>query len=99
MVLLDDGIKDLGEILVGIPVSGIDAAVLVVELNSAGDGLGEGEAGGLGGDGAQLVPFLLGDVLGHQAVLGLDVGEVARHVAPAQSRMEIFRELMACRVL
>ena len=54
---------------------------LVVELHCAGDGLGEGEAGGLGGDGAQLVPLLLGDVLGHQAVLGLDVGEVARHVA------------------
>ena len=54
---------------------------LVVELDSAGDGLGEGEAGGLGGDGAQLVPFLLGDVLGHKGVLGLDVGEIARHVA------------------
>ena len=59
----------------------IDCPCLVVELDGAGDGLGEGEAGGLGGDGAQLVPLLLGDVLGHQAVLGLDVGEVARHVA------------------
>jgi hypothetical protein len=35
MVLLDDGVEDLGEVLVGIPVSGIDAAVLVVELNGA----------------------------------------------------------------
>ena len=59
---------------------------LVVELDGAGDGLGEGEAGGLGGDGAQLVPLLLGDVLGHQAVLGLDVGEVARHVAAEKTQ-------------
>ena len=64
-----------------VKVESLFRSCLVVELDGAGDGLGEGEAGGLGGDGAQLVPFLLGHVLGHQAVLGLDVGEVARHVA------------------
>jgi len=79
MVLLDDSIKDIGEILVGIPVTGVDAAVLVVELNSAGNGLGEGEAGGLGDDVLVFVPSLLGHVLGHQRVGGLDVGEFARH--------------------
>ena len=43
MVLLDQGIEDLGEILVRVLVSSVDAAVLVVKLDSTGDGLGEGE--------------------------------------------------------
>jgi hypothetical protein len=81
MVLLDDGIEDLSEVLVGIPISGVDAAVLVVELDSAGDGLGEGEAGGLGDDVLNLVPSLLSDVLGHQRVGGLDDGEISGHDA------------------
>ena len=38
--------------------------------------LGEGESGGLGDDSAELVPLLLGDVLGDQGVLGLDVREL-----------------------
>ena len=44
MVLLDQGIEDLGEILVRVLVSSVDTAVLVVKLDSTGDGLGEGEA-------------------------------------------------------
>merc|ERR1719445_1804979 len=48
MVVLDDGIKDLGEIFVAVPVTSIDTAVLVVKLNSTGTGLGDGEAAGLG---------------------------------------------------
>jgi len=79
MVLLDDSIKDVGEILVGVPVTGVDAAVLVVELNSAGDGLGEGESGSLGDDVLIFVPSFLGHVLGHQGVGGLDDREFARH--------------------
>merc|ERR1719411_485116 len=43
VILLDDGIEDLGEVLVGVPVSGVDTAVLVVELNGAGSSLGDGE--------------------------------------------------------
>jgi len=79
MVLLDDSVEHLGKVLVGVPVTGVDAAVLVVELNGAGDGLGEGEARGLGGDVLHFVPSLLGHVLGHEGVLGLDDREFARH--------------------
>jgi len=79
VVFLNDGIENLSEVLVGIPISGVDSAVLVVELNSAGNGLGEGEAGGLGDDVLVFVPSLLGHVLGHQRVGGLDGGEFARH--------------------
>merc|ERR1712018_145172 len=44
VVVLDDGIEDLGEVLVAIPISSVDTAVLVVKLNSTGAGLGNGEA-------------------------------------------------------
>ena len=79
VVLLDDGVEDLREVLVGVPVSSIDTAVLVVELNGAGTGLGDGEATGLGLDVLDFVPSLLGDVLGHQGVGRLDGGELSRH--------------------
>merc|ERR1719210_778292 len=48
VVVLDDSVKNLGEVLVAVPVSGVDAAVLVVELDGAGTGLGDGESAGLG---------------------------------------------------
>jgi len=76
VVLADQRVEDIGEVNVGVLVSGVDAAVLVVELNSASNGLGQGEARGLGDDSSELVPFLLGDVLGSQRVGGLDVGEL-----------------------
>jgi len=79
VVLLDDGVEDLREVLVGVPVSSIDTAVLVVELNGAGTSLGDGEATGLGLDVLDFVPSLLGDVLGDQGVGRLDSGEVSRH--------------------
>jgi len=80
VVLADQRVEDIGEVDVGVLVSGVDAAVLVVELNSASDGLGEGESGGLGDNATKLVPLLLGDVLGSQGVGGLDVGEFAGHI-------------------
>jgi hypothetical protein len=40
VVLLDDGVEELGEVLVGVGIAGVDAAVLVVELNGASDRLG-----------------------------------------------------------
>ena len=79
MVLLDEGVEDLGEVLVAIPVSGVDAAVLVVELDGALAARLEGAAGGLGGDVLQFVPLLLGHVLGDQGVGGQDGGEFAGH--------------------
>jgi hypothetical protein len=48
VVLLDQRVKHLGEVLVGVAIASVDAAVLVVELDGAGDGLGQGEAGGGG---------------------------------------------------
>ena len=54
--------------------------MLVVELHGAGDGLGQGEPRGGGLGPAELLPQGLGDILGHQGVLGLDIREgVSRH--------------------
>jgi len=79
VVLADERVEDISEVDVGVLVTGIDTAVLVVELNSAGNGLGKGEARGLGDKATELVPLLLGHVLGNQAVGGLDVGEFTGH--------------------
>ena len=79
MVVLDDGIEDLSEILVGVPVTSIDTTVLIVELNSTGTGLGNGEVTSLGLDVLDFVPSLLGHVLGDKGVGGLDSGEFSRH--------------------
>merc|ERR1719490_210391 len=75
VVLTDERVKNGGEVLVGVPVSSVDTAVLVVELNGASDGLDEGESGSLGLDSLELLPLVLGDELGNQRVLGLDGGE------------------------
>ena len=69
VVLADEGIKDISKVNVGVLVTGVDATVLVVKLYGACNGLGKGEARGLGLDTTELVPFGLGDVLGDQAVL------------------------------
>merc|ERR1712012_1352605 len=76
VVLLDQGVKDWGEVLVRIPVTSVDAAVLVVELDCAGNGLGKSESGGLGGDVLQLVPLVFSDVLGNKGMLGSNEGAV-----------------------
>jgi len=79
MVLADEGVEDFSKVDVGVLVTSIDAAMLVVELNGASNGLGQGELGSLGHDASQLVPLLLGDVLSHQRVLGFDVREGRGH--------------------
>merc|ERR1719322_1589603 len=80
VVLLDDGVEHLGKILVGVSISSVDAAVLVVRLYGASNGLGESEAGGGSLVTSELVPLLLGHMLGHQRVLGLDSWELS-HVS------------------
>merc|ERR1719510_2230892 len=75
VVLTDERVEDRGKVLVGVPVTGVDSTVLVVELNSASDGLDQGESRCLGLDSLQLLPLVLGDVLGNKGVLGLDGGE------------------------
>merc|ERR1711929_4653 len=82
MVLLNQGVEDDGKVLVGVPVTSIDTAVLVVELDGAGAGLGQGEATGLGLDVLELIPLILGDVLSHKGVGGLDSGEISGHLGP-----------------
>ena len=72
MVFLDDWVKDLGEILIGITISSIDTTMLVIKLDGTGDGLGQGEAGGGGLVFGELVPLLLGHMLGNQRMLRLD---------------------------
>ena len=44
MVLLDDEIKDRSKIHVGVNISSIDAAVLVIKLHSAGNRFSKGKA-------------------------------------------------------
>ena len=77
--------------LVRVPISGVDATVLVVKLDSTGNGLGQGEAAG-GGDGpGQLLPQGLCHVLGHQGVLGLDLWEGVRHIGQlSEMKMYIY---------
>ena len=75
MVLADEGIEDISEVNIGVLITSVDAAVLVVEFNCASNGLGQGELRGLGDNLVELVPFLFSDVLGDQGVLGLDFGE------------------------
>ena len=65
--------------LVRVPVSSIDATVLVIKLHSTGDGLGQGEPAGGSHGPAQFVPERFGHILGHQGMLGLDLGKWIRH--------------------
>ena len=75
MVLFNNRVKDSSKVLVGVLITSIDTTVLVVELNGTSNGLGKGEAGGLGLDVGQLLPLLWAQVLGDQALGGADGGE------------------------
>ena len=59
MVVLDDGVEHVSENLVGVPVSSIDTTMLVVELNSTGNGLAKGEFTGLGHSPGQILNEIL----------------------------------------
>jgi len=79
VVFADEGVENIGEVGVGILVTGVDTAMLVVEFDGASDGLGQSEAGRLGDDATELLPLFGGDVLGDQAVSRLDFGERSSH--------------------
>jgi len=79
MIVLDDGIEDLSKILVGVPVPGVDAAVLVVKLDSTGDGLAQAEAGGGGLDAGEFGPEGGRHVLRYKRMARLDLRERFRH--------------------
>jgi len=79
MVFLDDGIEDISEVLVRVPITGVDTAVLVVKVDSACNGLCKGETGGGGLVSSEFIPFFLGDMLGHQGVCALNIGERFGH--------------------
>ena len=76
MVLQDDWLKHILHVFIGVLITSIDAAMLILEFNSTGNGLGQGEARGFGLDILLLLPDFGGDVLGDQAVRGLDGWEV-----------------------
>jgi hypothetical protein len=77
VIFLNKRIKNGREVLVRIPITSIDTAVLVVELNSASNGLSKGESRSLGLDVLEFIPFLLGDMLGNKGVLRADEGEIS----------------------
>jgi len=75
VVLHDEGIENISEIDVRIFITSIDTAMLVVEFNSASNGLGQSEAGGGGHMVTQFSPFFGSDVLGSQGVSRSDLWE------------------------
>jgi len=72
VVLGDDGVKDILEDFIRVLVSSVNAAVLIIEFNGTSNGLAESESAGFGLDATELLPFLWSDVLGDQAMGGLD---------------------------
>merc|ERR1719430_818128 len=79
MIFLDERIKDFSKVLVAVPVSSIDATVLVVKLDRTSNCLCQSEATGCGLHTGKFVPQRLRHVLGHQRVRGLDLGEGFAH--------------------
>ena len=75
VVLHDEGIENISEIDVRIFITSIDTAMLVVEFNSASNGLGQSEAGGGGHMVTQFSPLFSGGVLGGQGVSRSDLWE------------------------
>merc|ERR1719495_106093 len=68
MILLDKGVKHISKHLIGVPIPGINATMLIVKLHSTCNGLGQGETTGLRLEAAQLVPDWLGHILGDQGL-------------------------------
>ena len=77
MILLDNWVKHRSKVLVGVPVSGVDATMLIWKLNRDLNGFPQSEATGLSFDVLQLRPDLPRDIFLHQGLLGFDVREVS----------------------
>jgi len=75
VVFADEGIENISEVDVRILVTSIDTTMLVVEVNSASNSLGQSEARGLGHMVSQFCPLFGGDVFGGQGVFRSDFGE------------------------
>ena len=75
VVLADQGVEDISEVDVGVFITSIHTAMLVVEFNGTSNGLGQGESRGLGYNVAKLIPFFLSNVFSYQGVLGFDFWE------------------------
>ena len=72
VVIIDDGIEHVTELNVRVPITGVYAAMLVLELNGTGDGFGESELRGSRTYLVQLLPGGLCEVFSNQTVLRLD---------------------------
>merc|ERR1719295_41713 len=90
MVFLDDWVENNGKVLVRIPVTSIDTAMLVVKFNRYSNSLVQCESGGLCLDVLEFLPFVFGDMFGHKRVLRLDDGEVAWLNITTRSRTKRF---------
>jgi len=75
MIFLNDGIEHLSKVLVAVPVTSVDATVLIVKHSSTGDGLLQGEARSGSLVGAEFLEASLSNVLGYKTVFGLDLRE------------------------
>merc|ERR1719362_1536209 len=75
MVFTDQRIKDISKVNVGILITSIDTAMLVVEINGTSDSLSQGEARGLGHMVSKFSPFGFGNVGSYQRVFGSDFWE------------------------
>merc|ERR1719436_980764 len=75
MVFANKRVKYISKVKVGIFVTSIDTAVLVIEFYCDSDSLSQSESRGLCDNAGKLVPFFFGDMLGNQRVLGFDFWE------------------------
>merc|ERR1719369_2353665 len=65
MVFLNEGVKHWSKVLIGVPITSIDTAMLIVECNSTSNCLSKSKSRGLGLDVLKLIPFLLCHMLGN----------------------------------
>merc|ERR1711981_583622 len=75
MIFADEWVKDLSKVKIGVFVTSIDTAMLVIEFYCNSNSLCQSESGGLCDNSAEFVPFLFGDMLGNQGVLRFDFWE------------------------